>query len=168
MVCPACGGPMERHGEATVTLWHLPMGVDRTKVEARRQRWACGRGRTCVEGVPFKADVHRITVPLMNFVWDLLSLGQALKVPARGDERSHDERRRFGVGNAAARADVMVGGLAAPVREGSTRAVSLSTGVGAAAFAPGGAPLRDQHGRHRARRCAGRTGRGGCARRGVA
>ena len=79
MACPVCGGPMERHGEATATLWHLPMGMDRTKVEVSRQRWACGRGHTCIEGMPFKAAGHRVTVPLLNFVRDLLSLGQTLK-----------------------------------------------------------------------------------------
>lgn len=79
MLCPACGGAMERHGEATITLWHLPMGMDRTRVEVARQRWACACGHTHIEGMPFKAEGHRITVPLLNFVWDLLELGQTLK-----------------------------------------------------------------------------------------
>lgn len=78
-LCPACGGAMERHGEATITLWHLPMGMGRTKVEVARQRWACACGHTHIEGVPFKAEGHRVTVPLLNFVWDLLGLGQTLK-----------------------------------------------------------------------------------------
>ena len=80
VVCPCCGGAMERHGDATVTLWHLPMGMDRTKVEVSRQRWACSScGHTHIEPVPFKAAGHRITVPLLNFVWDMLSLGLTLK-----------------------------------------------------------------------------------------
>lgn len=79
MLCPSCGGAMERHGEVTMTLWHLPMGMDRTKVEVARQRWVCERGHTHIEGMPFKAKGHRVTVPLLNFVWDLLSLGQTLK-----------------------------------------------------------------------------------------
>ena len=29
MVCPCCGGAMERHGEVAVTLWHLPTGMER-------------------------------------------------------------------------------------------------------------------------------------------
>ena len=79
-VCPACGAAMERNGVATSTLWHLPAGMDRTRVEVERQRWACRScGHTRIEGVPFKAEGHRVTVPLLNFVWDLLSLGQTLK-----------------------------------------------------------------------------------------
>ena len=79
MLCPACGGAMERHGELAITLWHLPMGMDRTKVEVSRQRWACACGHTRMEPVPFKSEGHRVTVPLLNFVRDLLSLGQTLK-----------------------------------------------------------------------------------------
>ena len=79
VVCPCCGGEMERHGEATVTLWHLPMGMDRTMVEVRRQRWACACGRTRIDAVPFKAAGHRVTVALLNFVWDMLALGLTLK-----------------------------------------------------------------------------------------
>ena len=79
MLCPACGGARERHGEATITLWHLPRGMDRTKLEVGRQRWACSCGHTHIEGTPFKAEGHRVTVPLLNFVWDLLGLGQTLK-----------------------------------------------------------------------------------------
>lgn len=79
MACPACGRPMARHGGTAVTLWHLPMGMDRTKVEVSRQRWACECGHTRTEAVPFKAEGHRVTVPLLNFVCDLLSLGQTLK-----------------------------------------------------------------------------------------
>ena len=79
MLCPACGGAMERHGGATITLWHLPMGMDRTRVEVARQRWACACGHTHIEGVPFKAEGHRVTVPLLNFVRNLLGLGQTLK-----------------------------------------------------------------------------------------
>lgn len=80
MVCPACGGAMERHGEAQITLWHLPTGMGRTRLEVARQRWACRScGHTHIEPIPFKAAGHRVTVPLLNFVWDLLSLGQTLK-----------------------------------------------------------------------------------------
>ena len=78
-LCPSCGGAMERHGEVAMTLWHLPTGMDRTKVEVARQRWACACGHTHIEGMPFKAEGHRVTVPLLNFVRDLLALGQTLK-----------------------------------------------------------------------------------------
>lgn len=79
MVCPCCGGAMERHGEVAVTLWHLPTGMDRTRVVVARQRWACASGHTRIDDVPFKAEGHRVTVPLLNYVRDLLSLGQTLK-----------------------------------------------------------------------------------------
>ena len=80
MVCLHCGGQMERHGVETTTLWHLPQGMGRTKVEVSRQRWACaGCGRTRIDAAPFKAAGHRCTVPLLNFVRDLLALGQTLK-----------------------------------------------------------------------------------------
>lgn len=80
VVCPRCGGEMEGNGPARITLWHLPMGMDRTMLEVSRQRWACRScGHTHIEGLPFKAAGHRVTVPLLNFVWDLLELGQTLK-----------------------------------------------------------------------------------------
>ena len=80
VVCPCCGGEMEGNGTAAITLWHLPMGMGRTRLEVSRQRWACRScGHTHIEGLPFKADGHRVTVPLLNFVWDLLGLGQTLK-----------------------------------------------------------------------------------------
>ena len=58
--CPACGAAMEGRGVATATLWHLPMGMDGTRVEVAGRRWArpsCGRTR--MEPVPFKAEGHR-------------------------------------------------------------------------------------------------------------
>ena len=79
-LCPCCGGRMEGNGTAAITLWHLPMGMDRTMLEVSRRRWACRScGHTHIEAPPFKAAGHRVTVPLLNFVWDLLSLGQTLK-----------------------------------------------------------------------------------------
>lgn len=60
-----------------MTLWHLPLGMERARIEVSRRRWACrGCGRTSVEDVPFKAPGHRITRPLLAFVQDLLALGQ--------------------------------------------------------------------------------------------
>ncbi|MGO5288742.1 transposase [Pseudoscardovia suis] len=78
--CPRCGKAMEGNGKAPVTLWHLPLGMERARVEVSRRRWACRDcGRTSVEDVPFKAPGHRITRPLLAFVQDLLALGQTLK-----------------------------------------------------------------------------------------
>ena len=54
--------------------------MGRTKIEVRRHRWACRDcGRTHTEPMPFKAASHLVTVPLLNFVWDLLALGETLK-----------------------------------------------------------------------------------------
>ena len=44
----------------------------------------------------------------------------------------------FDVDDVAARADVIIGGLAAPAREGGIKVVNLNTGIGAAVFAPDG------------------------------
>ena len=44
----------------------------------------------------------------------------------------------FDVDDVAARADVIIGGFAALVREGSIKVVNLNTGIGAAVFAPDG------------------------------
>lgn len=79
-LCPCCRGRMEGCGTQTVTLWHLPMGMCRTRIEVARQRWACRAcGHSCIEGMPFKAAGHRLTMPLLRFVQDLLALGQTLK-----------------------------------------------------------------------------------------
>ena len=79
-LCPCCGGPMEGNGTVTVTLRHVPYGSARTKVEVTRHRFACAQCRhTWTPEIPFKAAGHRVTVPLLNFVWDLLELGETLK-----------------------------------------------------------------------------------------
>ena len=79
-LCPCCRGRMEGCGTQTVTLWHLPMGMCRTRIEVARQRWACRAcGHSCIEGMPFKAAGHRLTMPLLRFVQDLPALGQTLK-----------------------------------------------------------------------------------------
>ena len=79
-LCPCCRGRMEGCGTQTVTLWHLPMGMCRTRIEAARQRWACRAcGHSRIEGMPFKAAGHRLTMPLLRFVQDLLAPGQTLK-----------------------------------------------------------------------------------------
>lgn len=78
--CPCCGKAMEGNGQAPITLWHLPLGMERARIEAMRQRWACREcGNTLTEDVPFRAPGHRITLPLLAFVQDLLALGQTLK-----------------------------------------------------------------------------------------
>ena len=78
--CPCCGKAMEGNGQAPITLWHLPLGMERARIEVMRQRWACREcGTSSIEDVPFRAPGHRITRPLLAFVQDLLALGQTLK-----------------------------------------------------------------------------------------
>jgi len=80
MICSHCGGAMEGCGSVTTTLWHIPMGSNRTKVEVTRHRHVCRScGRSHMDPIPFKAEGHRVTLPLMTFVWDLLDLGETLK-----------------------------------------------------------------------------------------
>jgi len=50
------------------------------RIEISRPRWACREcGASCIEDVPFRASGQRITLPLLAFVCDLLTLGQTLK-----------------------------------------------------------------------------------------
>lgn len=44
----------------------------------------------------------------------------------------------FDIDDIAAQADVIIGGFATIVREGSVKVVNLNTGIGAAVFAPDG------------------------------
>ena len=79
-LCPHCSAEMEKHGVEPITLSHLPLGMSRTKVQVTRQRWFCPScGRTSYDQPAFKADGHRITLPLHNFVCNLLELGLTLK-----------------------------------------------------------------------------------------
>ncbi len=71
---------MEGNGQVPITLWHLPLGMERARIEVMRRRWACREcGNTLTEEVPFGAPRHRIARLLLAFVQDLLALGQALK-----------------------------------------------------------------------------------------
>ena len=78
--CPCCGRTMEGNGKAPITLRHLPLGMERARIEVSRPRWACREcGQASTEEVPFRAPGQRITLPLLTFVYDLLALGQTLK-----------------------------------------------------------------------------------------
>ena len=78
--CPCCGKAMEGNGQVPIALRHLPLGMERARVEVLRPRWACREcGGTLTEEVPFRAPGQRITLLLLAFVCDLLALGQTLK-----------------------------------------------------------------------------------------
>ena len=74
--CPCCGRTMEKNGKAPIALRHLPLGIERARIEVLRPRWACREcGSTLTEEVPFRASGQRITLLLLAFVCDLLALG---------------------------------------------------------------------------------------------
>ena len=78
--CPCCGRAMEKNGKAPIALRHLPLGMERARIEVLRPRWACREcGNTLTEEVPFKAPGQRIMLLLLAFVCDLPALGQTLK-----------------------------------------------------------------------------------------
>ena len=78
--CPCCGKAMEKNGKAPIALRHLPLGMERARIEVLRPRWACREcGNTLTEGVLFRASGQRITLLLLAFVCDLLALGQTFK-----------------------------------------------------------------------------------------
>ncbi|QUC02226.1 ISL3 family transposase [Atopobium sp. oral taxon 416] len=78
--CPCCRKAMEGNGQVPIALRHLPLGMERARVEVLRPRWACREcGTSSIEGVPFRAPGQRITLPLLTFVCDLLALDQTLK-----------------------------------------------------------------------------------------
>ena len=78
--CPCCGRAIEKNGKAPIALRHLPLGIERARIEVLRPRWACREcGSTLTEEVPFRTPGQRITLPLLAFVQDLLALGQTLK-----------------------------------------------------------------------------------------
>ena len=108
---------MEGNGQVPMTLRHLPLGMERARIEVLRPRWACREcGQASTEEVPFRASGQRITLPLLTFVYDLLALGQTLKAvsPTAGlnrnvvkkiDRARPSTRRRMGTkrGSSASR-----------------------------------------------------------------
>ena len=82
-ICPMCGNKMHIHGNYPTTLRHLPFGSSLTCVTFNKHRYKCPIcGHTNMQPVPFKAENHSITKPLLNFVKDLLSNGLTNKLVA--------------------------------------------------------------------------------------
>lgn len=78
--CPRCGCMTEGDGRASTELWHVPQGLGYVRLRVERRRLRC---RSCgwsgFEPCPFKAAGHRVTLPLLEYVWALLEMGETLK-----------------------------------------------------------------------------------------
>ena len=80
MWCPECGCALEGNGSTTITLQHLPSGMYYSRLSVSRRRLRCPKcGWSCTLDTPFKAEGHHVTVPLYNFVCDMLMLGHTNK-----------------------------------------------------------------------------------------
>lgn len=78
--CPKCGARMHIHDTYDISLSHIPFGRTLSAVRFEKHRYICpGCHSTSMQGVPFQAGGHRITVPLHSFARDLLALGMTNK-----------------------------------------------------------------------------------------
>lgn len=75
-ICPKCGKGMHISETLEQTVQHLCFGPDITQVKFRRRRFKCPHcGKSVMQALPFKADGHKITRDLENYIIDLLSYG---------------------------------------------------------------------------------------------
>ena len=66
---------MHIHDTYDISLSHIPFGRTLSAVRFEKHRYICpGCHSTFMQGVPFQAGGHRITVPLHSFARDLLAL----------------------------------------------------------------------------------------------
>ena len=71
-----CGRRMHINNSPNVSLRHLPFGGSLTSVVFPHNQLRCPRrGATKSQLISFKADAHRITKELFNYVYDLLATG---------------------------------------------------------------------------------------------
>ncbi|MCH3917213.1 MAG: ISL3 family transposase [Spirochaetia bacterium] len=77
-ICPCCGARMHIHDTYDTKLRHLPFGPVFCTVRFDRHRHQCSN-KECrcyrPQGIPFKADSHRITRELETYTRDLLAYG---------------------------------------------------------------------------------------------
>ncbi len=80
-ICPHCGERMHIHNTYDVSLNHLPIGSNLASIRFPKNRYYCPKcNSTAMQEVGFKAEGHRITIPLLVFTQDLLSRGLTLKM----------------------------------------------------------------------------------------
>ncbi|UUM10925.1 ISL3 family transposase [Clostridiaceae bacterium HFYG-1003] len=74
--CPNCGGFMHINNTSSCSLWHLNFGHTYTSLEFDKNQLLCPTcGITRVQQVPFQAQGHRISQPLLQYTRDLLAIG---------------------------------------------------------------------------------------------
>ncbi len=80
-ICPCCHCKMECNDTVSITLKHLPIGGDFTKVIVNRKKYRCSKcGKTITQEVPFKNGNHHITNELYHYTRDLLATGHYTNV----------------------------------------------------------------------------------------
>lgn len=73
-ICPHCGGELEIHEVVVQRLRHLCFGPEITEIKFRRRLMKCKCcNRSVMQHLPFKADNHKITKDLENYISDLLA-----------------------------------------------------------------------------------------------
>ena len=76
LVCPACGTKMHVNQHPDISLSHLCIGGNLSKVVFPHNQLRCPAcGATHSQFISFKADGHRITEELYQYTRDLLALG---------------------------------------------------------------------------------------------
>lgn len=74
-ICPRCGRVMHINTRPEITLRHLPIGGELSVIRFVHYQFRCHEcGTTRVQFIPFKAEGHRMTEQLNQFVLDLLAL----------------------------------------------------------------------------------------------
>ena len=72
--CPIFGGSMHVHGAYPTKLIHLPFAGDCTMLQFEAKRLRCPDClHTEMQNITFKADNHRITIPLKHYIESLLA-----------------------------------------------------------------------------------------------
>ena len=72
-----CGAKMYVHGSRDVEIRHVPIGKVFTTIQFPHTRFKCSKcDATRSQHIPFKAEDHRITIELYNYVYDLLASGR--------------------------------------------------------------------------------------------
>ena len=75
-ICPRCGDQLHINGHSVQTLRHLPMGSHLMTISFPRNQFFCPNcGHTHMQGIPFKAEHHRITKELEQYASELLATG---------------------------------------------------------------------------------------------
>ena len=73
-ICPECGDLMHVHDVHPTNLMHIPFGSMCSKLHFNSTRFFCpGCKHSEMQEIPFKAEGHRITLPLLKYIESLLA-----------------------------------------------------------------------------------------------